>query len=150
MATAAMKDDKVEEIKAPDFKRAIELYKSDIRPAQGKVGEFAQEQSTAYKAIKKECGIQPQAAKAVFALFEMEESKRDDYLRCRNGLEAELGIAIRVDLVDLAQKPDDGINPPAAAKRAPPKLVTIPKGPPGDTDLNPGGEVGSLIDKLAE
>ncbi|BCA57715.1 hypothetical protein [Sphingomonas sp. HMP6] len=149
MATAARTDDQVEELKTPDFKAAVALYKTDIRPAQAKVGEFAQEQSTAYKHIKKEFGIQPQAAKAAFALYEMEESKRDDYLRCRNGLEAELGIAVRVDLVDMAHG-KDAVIPAAAGKRAPPKLVTIPKGPPGDTDLNPGGEVGSLIDKLAE
>lgn len=122
------------EVPQPDFALAVKIYREDIKPAQSRVGEFAQEQSTAYKAIKKQAHIQPQAAKAVFALLEMEESKRDDYLRCRAGLEAELGISIRTDLVDLAQ---GGEKPTARPK---PKLVTISAGPADGSDSDLAGE----------
>jgi hypothetical protein len=73
--------DEVVEIQKPDFDLAKRIYFNDIKPAQSKVGEHAQEMSTAYKEIKKAAHIQPQAAKLAFKLVEMEESKRDDFLR---------------------------------------------------------------------
>jgi hypothetical protein len=124
MARARKKqDDQVEELGQKDFARAVELYRRDIRPAQSKVGEFAQEQSTAYKEIKKACRIQPQAARAAFRLAEMEEAKRDDYLRGFNGLLNELGITPRHDLVDAAEGKGEAGTPKDKPGL---KLVTIP------------------------
>lgn len=124
-----------EEIKQKDFARAVRAYREDILPAQAKVGEHAQEQSTAYKHIKKMCHIQPTAARQAFRLDQMEEAKRDDWIRGFLGLLRELKIPLESkDLVDMAQK-DDGY--------ARPKPVLATMGIPSDgseTDLGDAGE----------
>jgi hypothetical protein len=96
-------DDGVEEIGKPDFDRAIRIYRQDIKPAQSKVGEFAQEQSTAYKEIKKGCNIHPGAAKLAFKLDQMEDARREDFLRSLSGLMKALNIGVSADLVDQAE-----------------------------------------------
>lgn len=100
------KEDQVEVVHAPDFKLAIKFYREDIRPAQAKVGEHAQEQSTAYKAIKKQCHIDPGAAKLAFKLAEMEDAKRDVFLRGLYGLMQGLRIGISRDLIDQMNDED--------------------------------------------
>jgi hypothetical protein len=106
------------EILKPDFELAISLYKNDIRPAQSSVGEFAQEMSTAYKAIKKDAHVNPGAAKLAFKLDMMEDFKRDDFLRSLYGLMKHLNIGISADLVDAM---GDGEAPamPVASKDKP-------------------------------
>lgn len=129
---------RVEQVHTPDYALAVKIYREDIKPAISKVGEFAQEQSTAYKEIKRNAHIQPQAAKTAFKISEMEEAKRDDYLRCLNGLFKALGISMPRDLVDAAEgKGDIGEGVIPAGERPRPKLVTIPTGPADDSDLNP-------------
>lgn len=109
-----------------DFAKAYQIYQKDILPAQSKVGDFAQEQSTAYKAIKKHCGIQPQAARTAFRLGDMEDAKRDDWMRCFIGLCREMGIPLESnDLVDQAE----------AAPRPKPVLATLPISDGSETDL---------------
>lgn len=131
MARGKRKVEQVVEVHKPDFALAKRIYFNDIKPAQSKVGEFAQEQSTAYKEIKKAAHIQPQAAKAAFALIEMEESKRDDYLRSFNGLLTEFNIFMPRDLVDQAEdKPLSNVVPIGESAR--PQLATIPG---DDSDL---------------
>ena len=93
----------VVELKPKDYKRAVQIYDRDIKPAKSKQAEHQQEQSTAHKAIKNECNIQSGAAKAAFKLFEMEESKRDDWLRSFNGLLSERRIFAPHDMVDMAE-----------------------------------------------
>ena len=131
MARAARKDtEDFGEIKPKDFAQAVKLYRNDIRPAAGRVGENAQEMSTAYKTIKKQCNIQPGMAKFAFKMSETEEAKRDDQLRCLHGLFKELGIQFPPrDMVDAMQDTQDGYARPK------PQLVTIPTGPDGDGDL---------------
>lgn len=131
------------EVPKPDFALAVKLFRDEIRPAMGTVGEGAQEMSTAYKAIKKQAYIQPQAARAAFRLVDMEESKRDDYLRSFNGLLTELKIFMPTDLVDKAEGKDTGSNvvPMGAGKRPASGLVTMPAPYVGDdADLNPEPE----------
>lgn len=124
------------EVAKPDFDLAVSIYRNDIKPAQSKVGEHAQEMSTAYKEIKKNAHIQPQAARLAFRLDAMEEAKRDDFLRSFKGLMAALNIFMPVDLVDQAQgKGDVGESVVPIGTRAAPKLATIPPAVPGDTDL---------------
>lgn len=125
------KDDDGGEVKTKDFALAIKLYRHDINPALSKVGEYNQEAATAYKAIKKSCHIQPQAAKLAFKLDGMEEAKRDDFLRCFTGLLTELNIPLQSnDLVDQMEDKDDAgkapSGPAAVVSRPKPKLVTIP------------------------
>jgi hypothetical protein len=135
MGRAKKKIDVVELVGAPDFGLAVRIYREDIKPAQSKVGEYAQEQSTAYKEIKKTAFIQPQAAKLAFKLDAMEESKRDDFLRSLNGLLKELRIFMPADLVDAAEGKagtSDAVVPIGERRR--PQLATVPTGPEGDQD----------------
>lgn len=137
MARPKKYTEQVEEVHSPDFALAVRIYRHDIKPAQAKVGEYAQEQSTAYKAIKKRAYIQPQAAKIAFKLDDMEESKRDDFLRCFNGLLRELNIFMPVDLVDAAEgKGSTGEGVVPSGSRPKPKLVTVPTGPEADDLLS--------------
>lgn len=115
-----------------DFAGAVRTWRNDIKPALSNSGEAMQEASTGYKHIKKNCHIQPQAAKLAFKLEGMEEAKRDDFLRCFTGLLKELNIPLQSDdLVDQAERPK-------------PQLVTIsppPEHPADDSDLaDPSGE----------
>jgi hypothetical protein len=119
MAKAAKQDQVIK----PDFKLAVKYYREDIRPAQAKVGEFAQEQSTAYKAIKKRAHVNPAAAKMAFKLNEMEDDKRDDFLRSLYGLMQELKIGISADLVDQMADGDAPTMP--KIEKAPVSLVTV-------------------------
>ena len=132
MARAARtpKEDDTGEIKAKDFALAKKLYQHDIGPAVTKAGEAMQEASTAYKAIKKQANIQPQAAKLAFKLADMEEAKRDDFLRCLGGLLAEFNIDVAPkDMIDMMQG-DDGYARPK------PQLVTIPYAPSDGTETD--------------
>lgn len=123
--------DEVVEIQKPDFDLVRRIYFNDIKPAQGKVGEHAQEMSTAFKEIKKAAHVQPQAAKLAFKLVEMEESKRDDYLRSFNGLLQVFRIFMPRDMVDQAEgKAESNIIP--IGERSAPQLATIPS---DDSDL---------------
>jgi len=123
------KDDDTGEVKAKDFALAKKLYHGDIKPAVSKVGEAMQEASTAFKSIKKQANIQPAAAKLAFKLAEMEDAKRDDFLRCLGGLLAEFNIDIKpTDMVDLMQSGDDYARPKPDLS-----LVTLSDGE--ETDL---------------
>lgn len=125
MARAKLKPDDTDgEIKQKDFAQAVRIYRQDIKQAASKVGEHSQELSTAYKAIKKQCGISSKAAKLAFQLDDMEDFKRDDFLRSFNGMLKELGIKQPYDMVDMA-------NESVARER--PRLVTVGTG--DETDL---------------
>jgi hypothetical protein len=132
MARPKRKVDQVVEVMKPDFDLAKRIYFNDIKPAQSKVGEHAQEMSSAYKELKKNAHIQPQAAKLAFKLVELEESKRDDFLRSLRGLLTVFRIFIPADLVDQAEgKPvDNNVIPIGDSAR--PQLATIPS---DDSDL---------------
>lgn len=124
------KDDDGGEIKAKDFDKAHSLYMNDIKPARSKASEFMQEISTAFKAVKKLCHIQPGAMKAAVKLIEMEEAKRDDWLRGFNGYLRKAGIdPDPKDLVDAMSGGEDRYARPK------PSLVTVPTGTGDETDL---------------
>jgi len=132
------KSDDTGELKAMDFGKAVRLYREDIVPAICKVGEHAQEVSTAYKAIKKYCHIPPQIARFCFKLADEEDSKRDVQLRALSGLLSELGIGIiDADLVDKAQGTDGTSVIPKAAPKPRPNLVVVP---PADAPVADGSE----------
>lgn len=135
--TARKKSDDVEEVKAKDFAGAVRTWRIDIKPALSLAGEHNQDAGTGYKHIKKNCHIQPQAAKLAFKLYGMEDAKRDDFLRCFTGLLAELNIPLQSsDLVDAMEGKTEESRPK-------PKLVTLPMGVPSDgseTDLADAAE----------
>ncbi|KQX18396.1 MULTISPECIES: hypothetical protein [unclassified Sphingomonas] len=137
------------EVPKPDPALAVKIYREDIKPAQARVGEYAQEQSTAYKAIKKQAHIQPQAAKLAFKLDGMEESKRDDYLRCLRGLLTELKIFMPSDLVDAAEGKSTGGDVIPTGERPRPKLATVggTAHPIDDSDLAGGDEPKASADE---
>ena len=137
--------DQVVEILKPDFDMARRIYFNDIKPAQGKVGEHAQEMSTAYKEIKNTAHIQPQAAKLAFKLVEMEESKRDDFLRSFRGLLTVFRIFIPADLVDQAKGKVDESNVIPIGESSRPSLATIPADDDAATDWHANLKEGDAV-----
>lgn len=118
------------QIKAKDPALVKRLYLNDIKPNRAKIGEISQENSTAFKEIKKQGNIQRGAADLVFKIFEMEDAKRDDWLRGFHMLLEEFNIPFPPrDLVDAMTEGQDGYARPK------PALVAVPTGPAGDPDL---------------
>ena len=132
-------DDSGEEIKSMDFAGAVRVYREDIKKAVSKVGEHSQELSTAYKHIKKQCGISSKAAKLAFQLDGMEDFKRDDFLRALNGLMTELGIFMPTDMIDVANGAVAGESAIPTGNRVKPRLVTVGTG--DETDLADAAEI---------
>jgi hypothetical protein len=141
MARAKLKPDDTDgEIKQKDFAQAVRIYRQDIKQAVSKVGEHSQELSTAFKAIKKQCGISSKAAKLAFQLDDMEDFKRDDFLRSLNGMLKELGIYMPTDMIDVANGATAGESIIPTGQREKPRLVTVSDGT--ETDLaGAAGEV---------
>ena len=111
-----------------DFDTAMKIVKNDIMPANSKSGEYAQEASTAYKAIKKGCHIQTSSVKDAIKVSGKEDAKRDDYLRgfveMTNRLCGETLLSFHSnDLVDQAE------GQPGRSK---PKLVSVPEEEPAE------------------
>lgn len=125
MASAAKEADINGEVGQPDFERAMEIYKGDIKPSQSKVGEYSQELSTAYKSIKKDCNIQPGAMKLFVKLDSMEESKRDDFLRSLNGLMKAGSIFMPRDMLDIAGGAEGQESVIPTGEKSKPDLKTV-------------------------
>lgn len=113
---------KQDQVIKPDFKLAVKYYREDIRPAQAKVGELAQEQSTALQSHKEAGARQSRCGKNGVQAHEMEDDKRDDFLRSLYGLMQELKIGISADLVDQMA---DGDAPTMPKIESPVSLVTV-------------------------
>ncbi|ARR53471.1 hypothetical protein HY78_08565 [Rhizorhabdus wittichii DC-6] len=107
------KDDDVQEIKKPDFKRAIRVMRNDIEPELESNAESRGNLSAAWKVVEKECHVNKAAAKDFNKLRTMSEEKRDDYLRSLYGLMKEGGVGISRDLVDQMDD-DDAPTMPVA------------------------------------
>lgn len=101
-------DDEVIEVAVMDFAGAKRIYHADIAPEKTQAASHMQEVGEAYKVIKRSYGIQPQAAKVAFKIFEMEEAHGEDFLRCLAGLVNEMFDRKALtfhggDLVDMAE-----------------------------------------------
>ena len=116
------------ELKPMDFEKAINLYRNDIKPGKSNSAAELKDVGDAYKLIKRDCYIQPASAKDGFKVIEMEESRRDDYLRglagiINKGLGREDGNPLVTfhgsDLVDQAEGK-------APKPRSRPNLVAVP------------------------
>lgn len=130
MARTARKPKEDEGIlKAKDPALVKRLYLSDIKPNRAKISVISQENSTAFKEIKKQGNIQRAAADLAFKIFEMEDAKRDDWLRGFHLMLQEFEIEFPPrDMVDMMTGEDGYARPK-------PELVVVPSGPEGDTDL---------------
>lgn len=91
-----------------DFELARKLYFADIKPAVSRSAEHAQEASTAYKAIKKDANIDPQAAKLAFKVVEMESARQQHFLRSLAGMFEIMNIGLESDLIDVMQGHNSG------------------------------------------
>lgn len=135
------KDEVGGEVTVADYDLAERIYVNDVAPAQSSVAEFAQEVSTAIKAVKKLAGMIPAAFKAVNAVMAMEDAKGDKFLRDFTGyLNKRKGRTVLTfhgdDLVDQMQSTDGDTpsGPAPVVARPKPKLVTIPSDG-NETDL---------------
>ena len=117
-----------------DFARIKRIYQNDLACAKSNHAASAQEMSTAYKEIQRECHVMGGAAKAAFTIYEMEDHRRDDYLRGMFGILKEMGATFTPELVDQAQ--EFGIPAAIIPDAAPPKprLVTVPATPVPELD----------------
>lgn len=129
-------DGGAQEVKKMDFEQAIRLYRNDIKPGKSQSAAELKDVGDAYKLIKKSCHIQPASAKDGFKVIEMEESRRDDYLRGLVGIinqglgrEQPLLTFHGADLVDQAE------GKAAAKPKARPNLVAVPVSDGVDADL---------------
>lgn len=139
------------EIPQPDYELAVKIYRGDILPAENKVGNFSQELSTAYKAIKKNAHIQPAAAKLAFKLDKMEESQRDDFLRSLNGLLKQLKIYMPRDLLDAASGAPENENVIPTGDRPKLRLATLPdEEPDSNGDDNEDADGASEYGDISE
>lgn len=77
----AEEEDQVEEVASMDVERFKRLYFGDIKPAKSEAASQNQTIGEAYKVIKKECKIRPDAAKMAIKVFEMEEVHGEDFFR---------------------------------------------------------------------
>lgn len=121
--TAKKKDDEVELIKTPDFKRAIKVITNDVEPQDERNAKARGEMSAAWKIVEDECHVNKAAAKDFRKIRNMSDELRDDYLRSLYGLISEDGIGISSDLVD-AMGDNDAPSMPVT-ERKPVELVTV-------------------------
>jgi hypothetical protein len=123
MARTAKKDDEVELIKTPDFKRAIKVITNDVEPQDERNAKARGEMSAAWKIVEDECHVNKAAAKDFRKIRNMSDELRDDYLRSLYGLMSEDGIGISSDLVDAMGDSDAPSMP--VTKRRPVELATL-------------------------
>lgn len=133
MARAAKKEDGATVVHQKDFEQAIRLYRSDIKKANTDAATSNQEASSGYKAIKKQCHIQPDSARKAFALMDRtEDAKRDDWFRgfvgIVNGMAGRTVLTFHdTDMVDEMERPK-------------PQLVAVPVSDGTETDLADAAE----------
>ncbi len=97
-------EDDAGEVKKIDAERAKKIILGDILPNVSTIGEHAQEVSTAYKLMKKECGVPSHIARLSIKWKDMEDAKRDHELRALNAMLQVFDIGIiEPDLVDKAE-----------------------------------------------
>lgn len=112
-------------ISQPDYELAARIFRNDILPANSDQGHAMKEASDGYKEIKKGAHVHPWAVRQCASLLKNEDAERDIKLRDLNGMMKALGIALRADLVDIAE----GVEPETEIK-------IIPVAPAGATDMH--------------
>lgn len=93
-------NDEVEEVQKPDFVRAANILRGDVKPAEEANAKSRGDLSAAWKTIEQDCHVNKKAAKDAYRLLNMSPELRDDYLRSLYGMMQEMNIGISRDLVD--------------------------------------------------
>lgn len=136
MAKTANSENVRRDVEGPDFKGAIELIRGPIARNKSDSSSLGQDNSTIYKRIDKQYGVNRQAATMFASLDGMQADKRTDVLRSLFGLVQNAGYGNFDDLVDRAERAAS--EKPAATAEAKPAL---PDHPSDDSDLvKAGGE----------
>lgn len=113
----AKKDDEPSVVHEKDFDLAVKLWREDIERANSAAGASNKDASDAYKSIKKNAHIQPDAARKAFKLMgKTEDAARDDWFRGFVGIVNRMANRTVLtfhsdDLVDRAQTEDGYARP---------------------------------------
>jgi hypothetical protein len=135
MARTANAENVKRDVEGPDYKGAIDLIRGPIRTNQSDSSSLGQENSTLYKRIDKQMGVNRGAAKAFAAIDGMAPEKRDDHLRSLLGLLKHAGYGEFSDLVDRAQS----VQPSKPNPDGDPDFDEVDGPPADDSDLREAG-----------
>lgn len=86
-----------------DYERAASILLSDVKTKKSQASKANSEKGHALKAIEDDCHVNKDAAQKAFAISQMSDELQSDWLRAFIGMMKPLNIAIRRDLVDLAE-----------------------------------------------
>jgi hypothetical protein len=101
--TARKESEEVSDVIKPDFEKAMNIIRRDIRPNEEEGATVRGNASGYWKAIDKDCHVNKAAAKLVMKLMGQTEEARDDFLRSMYGMMLAANIGISADLVDAAE-----------------------------------------------
>lgn len=88
---------------APDFDAAAKIMLSDVKTKKSQASKANSEKGHALKRVADECHVNKDAAQKAFAISQLSDEMQSDWLRSFIGMMGPLNIAIRRDLVDLAE-----------------------------------------------
>ena len=88
---------------APDFDRAAKILLEDVNARTSQASKANSEKGAALKVVQDECHCNKDAAKKALAVSQLSPELQSDWLRTFIGMMVPLNIAIRRDLVDLAE-----------------------------------------------
>lgn len=87
----------------PDFGSAAQILLGDVKSAKSKSSKINSEKGHALKRVQDDCHVNKDAAQKALVISQMSDELQSDWLRSFIGMMPPLKIAIRRDLVDLAE-----------------------------------------------
>lgn len=105
MAKTANSENIKRDEEGPDFSAAIDLVRGRLRTNDSNQRSLAQDNSTLYKRIEKDHGVNSASAKDFARFDKMAPEKRTGHLRHLLGMLSRAGYDNFDDLVDRAEKP---------------------------------------------
>lgn len=88
---------------APDFDVAAKILINELNTITTRASKLNGDRSAAWKRVQDDCHVHKTAAKDALKVANMTPELQSEYLRSFIGLMKPLGIALRRDLVDLAE-----------------------------------------------
>lgn len=88
---------------APDFDAAAKIIREDISTISTRSSKLNGDKSASWKRVQDDCHVNKAAAKDAAKIANMSDELQSEYLRSFFGLMKPLDIAIRRDLVGLAE-----------------------------------------------